>query len=170
MSRWLALGIWLFPASAMAAPKTLEIGQGTFEIGGHATANVYFVDIGDGFRFDIAPQAGIFVSDQVELVGTLDLVWVNGNVGMRVDLGGDYFFDAAYVRPYAGASLGFGSYPYVDVIAEQVASATARGGVLLPLNRNVAVDLGLRLAFLLDDAELQLHIPLGFIGVRAFFP
>ena len=170
MSRWFALGISLFPVSALAAPKTLEIGQGTFELGGHATANVYFVDVGDGFSFDIAPQAGAFVTDQIEIVGTLDLFWVNGDLDMRVDLGADYFFDSEYLRPYAGASLGFGTYPYVGVIADEVVSATARGGVLLPLNRNVGVDLGMRLAFLLDDSEVQLHVPLGFIGVRAFFP
>ncbi len=170
MSRWFALGIWLFPASAMAAPPTLEIGQGKFELGGYATANVYFVDIGDGFSFDIAPQFGVFVSDAVELLGTLDLFWVNGNLDMRIDLGAEYFFESEYLRPYAGASLGFGSYPYVGVIADDVVSATALGGVVLPLNRNVGVDLGLRLAFLLDDAEVQLHVPLGFIGVRAFFP
>lgn len=172
MSRWLALGLCLgVPLPAMAAPKTLEIAQGTVEVGGHATANLYFVDKnGDGFSFDIAPQAGVFLSDQVELLGLVDVFWVNGYVDLRVELGAEYFFASEYVRPYAGALIGFGSYPYIGVIGADVATLSAVGGAVLPLNRNVGIDLGARLVFLLDDAEVHLHVPIGIIGVRAFFP
>jgi hypothetical protein len=160
----------LIPVSAAAAPKTLEIGQGTVEIGGYATANLYFVDIGDGFSFDIAPEAGFFVSDQVELVGLLDFFWVNGNMDLRLEVGAEYFFPSEYIRPYVGGTVGFGSYPYVGVIGDEVATLSGVGGVVLPLNRNVGIDLGGRLVVLLDDSEVALHIPIGMVGVRAFFP
>jgi len=171
MNRWLLpVALCLVPLSAAAAPKTLEISKGKFELGGQATVDLYFASPGDGVSARIAPFLGGFITDNVELIGGIDLFLLEGSTAVAFFGGAEYFFESAYIRPYVGGTLGFGSYQLIGVIGEDVVTLAARGGIVLPLNRNVGVDLGGRLDIFLNSGEVGLHIPIGFLGVRAFFP
>jgi hypothetical protein len=171
MERWvLPLALCLVPVSAAAAPKTLEIGQGKFELGGHATVDIYFASPGDGVSATIAPFVGGFITDNVELIGGLDLFVLEDSTAVSFFAGAEYFFPSEYIRPYAGGTLGFGSYELIGVIGSDVFTISGRGGIVLPLNRNVGIDLGGRLDVFINNGEPGLHIPIGYLGVRAFFP
>jgi hypothetical protein len=170
LRRLLPLLLTLAPATAAATPKSLEVGRGTFELGGHATLDIYFANPGDGIAATIAPFFGGFVSDQVEVFGGLNLFVIEDNTAVSFFGGAEYFFESEYLRPYVGGQAGFGSYSLIGVVASDVFTLSGLGGVVLPLNRNVGVDLGGRLDFLLNDGEIGAHIPLGYLGVRAFFP
>lgn len=164
----------LLTVSGLARAEDLSIDDGTFEAGGQATANV-LVDNGVSNVFlELSPSGGYFVADHVELLAGL---------GMRVDEGAlfvgffgglDYFFTGSGAAPYVGGTVGYGVARFDEsplvVQAQDSVTLAGRAGVVLPVNRKVGIDLGGRINFNVYNGDTLIHIPMGYLGVRAFFP
>jgi len=90
--------------------------------------------------------------------------------GIGVDL--DYFINfGSVVVPYVGAGVDTGWIFKGNTTAWNL-DVTAAVGILIGLNKNVALDLGVNLDFgipLNNGGTTSLGIGLGYLGVRAFF-
>ncbi|MEQ1569957.1 MAG: hypothetical protein ABMA64_30265 [Myxococcota bacterium] len=154
--------------------EDLGIDEGTFEIGGQATANIVLADGVSDVYLELAPSGGYFVSDTVELLAGLSLHVDEGTLGVGFFAGLDAFLGTEGVAPYVGGTVGYGMARFAPnslfVYSQDAVTLSGRGGVVLPLNRKVGVDLGARLHLNIDDGATWVELPLGYIGVRAFFP
>ncbi len=72
-----------------------------------------------------------------------------------------------------GAGVGYGSTA-ANVLGAAGNIGTfniaLRGGLIIPLSKNVGLDIGNRSDGLMGDGSTALHVPLGFLGIRRFFP
>ncbi|MEQ1503661.1 MAG: hypothetical protein ABMB14_15590 [Myxococcota bacterium] len=169
----MALVGWLWATGAAYADPALEIKEGTWELGGHATANIT-IDRGvTDLYLDLSPTVGYFVGRDLELLGGLSIYVHGQDVGVGFFGGVDYLFPTDGARPYLGGTVGYntdvftyGPYQYT---ASDVVTLSGRGGILLPLNRRVGLDLGVRVNLNIADTGTSTEIPLGYLGVRAFF-
>lgn len=158
--------------AALAGP--FDIKRGTMELGGRATANIVMSGGITDLYLDLSPTVGYFVGRDTELIGGLSMLINEGSVDVGFFGGLDYFLKAESVRPYVGGTLGystgaFGPSPF-DAPFGDVVTLSGRLGLLLPLNRKVGVDLGTRLNVnIADGGGTWVTIPLGYLGVRAFF-
>lgn len=178
----------LWSGAAFAEP--LKTVKGTMEVGG----NVSFVlDIDGnssqtGFKLVFMPTAGYFLLDSLEIralvmvdagFGDLYDQAEGGDTGWAVGGGARYFIPIGNMNVYAGLDLALGKPMLdLDLDAPPVASPNtglkliASGGVFIPFNKNIALDLGLRLSFLyLFDAKgaYVLEVPIGYLGIAGFF-
>jgi len=149
------------------AAGPLEIGTGTVELGGTATANLAIGNGNTSSWIQVAPSAGYFIADAVELLGGVNLTIAEGTSGAGFNLGARWVGQGS-VRPYAGGTFGWGQTQYLDLFAVDSTAVTAMGGGLVPLGPKVAVDVGARMVFLPDFDAVQ--IPIGYLGVSGFFP
>lgn len=156
------------PVGALAAGP-LDLSQGTAELGGSATLNLYGGPGGGDFAVMITPQAGYFLADRVELFGGVSLWLVDGGSGVGLSVGARYVGTLGSSNHwYAGGSLGYGQASVMDVWVDDEFALSGLGGFLFPLNDAVAVDVGARLNLFLESGRI--HLPIGFLGVAAFFP
>lgn len=159
--------------SVTASAGSLDIGEGTWELGGHATANIVLDEGRDDVYLDLSPTVGYFVSDHVELLGGVSMYINEGVLGVGFFAGLDGFFGKDGIAPYLGGTIGYGvsTYPYwwYEVGGTDVVTLSGRGGIVIPLNRKVGFDLGVRVNFNVEDGRTWIHIPLGYVGIRAFF-
>lgn len=166
--------MWFLWSFATAHAEELNLKEGTWELGGRATANIV---IDSGFTdlyLDLSPNIGYFVARRAELLGGVSMYINEGAVGVGFFVGLDYFLSNNGVAPYLGGSIGYGTASYSigpwDIDRGDIVTLAGRGGLLIPLNRKVGVDLGARLNFNIEEGATWMHIPLGYLGVRAFFP
>jgi hypothetical protein len=164
----------LLAFTGLAQAHEIEVDEGTFELGGHATANIVMDDFGSNVFLDLSPHGGYFLADQVELLGGMSMIIDEGSLNVGFFGGLDFFLTDEGVAPYLGATVGYGMAQFdlspFGVYTSDVVTLAGRGGLVLPLNRKVGVDLGMRVNLNIDDGDSWLHIPLGYLGVRAFFP
>jgi len=149
------------------AAGPLELGTGTVELGGTATANLL---IGNGSTtswIQLNPSVGYFIADSVELLGGVNLTVSEGSTGAGFTLGGRWV-GTGNVRPYAGGTFGWGQTTYLDFWSVDTTAVTAMGGGLVPLGAKVALDVGARIVFIPEIDTVQ--IPAGYLGVSGFFP
>lgn len=164
--------MWLWFVTAQA--DDLVMKEGTWELGGHATANI-IVDYGvTDLYLDLSPNVGYFVAKRAELLAGVSMYINEGSVDVGFAVGLDYFLSNDGIAPYVGGSVAYGTSSYsigpFDIDGGDVVTLAGRGGILIPLSRKVGVDLGGRLNINVGDGHTWLHIPLGYLGVRAFFP
>jgi hypothetical protein len=157
----------------LSSAHALEIGEGTWELGGRATANIVIDGDSDVF-LDLSPTLGYFVGRDLELLGGISM-YVDDNVlGVGFFGGLDYFLGSDSAQPYIGGTIGYGNDlfglgPTYDLLPGEVVTIAGRFGLALPLTRKTALDLGGRLNFNIADGSTWIHIPLGYLGIRAFF-
>lgn len=159
-------------ASVGAWAGDLDFGEGTWELGGRATANVVLDDGNSNLFLDLSPTVGYFVSNNIELLGGVSLFVDDNQVGAGFFAGVDAFLADDGVAPYLGATVGYGSQSYqfgLFQVGGDVITISGRGGIVVPLNKRVGLDLGARVNFNIADNDTWIHIPLGYIGIRAFF-
>ena len=185
-----ALALLIMAPAAKAGEFTLT--QGTMQLGGVATFDIdmEMPDKGDsvtGFALDVAPSFGYFIIDNLELsvgasagMGFGDL-YENAAKTFGFGLGAKYFIALGPVVGYAGLGVGMDFVMTDDVTVDNVTvdgattKALALGvplGVLYPLNEHVAMDLGTVISYsmsLEDGGGASLNVPIGYLGVQAFF-
>jgi hypothetical protein len=166
--------MWFLLGFVAAHADELAIDDGTWELGGRATANIVIDNGYTDLYLDLSPTVGYFVADRTELLGGISMYVNEGALGVGFFVGLDYFLSNNGVAPYLGGSVGYGTASYsigpFDIDRGDVVTIAGRGGLVVPLNRKVGIDLGARLNFNVEDGATWLHIPLGYLGVRAFFP
>ena len=170
--------------------RPLKLTRGTLQLFGEIsiTPQVEVADAGNrsssptvaGAFVDFAPGIGVFVAKGLALQLQLDL-----GVGI-----GDLYANRAYL---AGFDVGLRVYPRLGkfgalylgasvgptVELPRVSGASAVGyanftvpfGLLIALNRHVAIDVGLRFALTVhpgSPTSLVLRVPLGYLGVQSF--
>lgn len=156
-----------------ARAEKIEMKRGTMELGGRATANIVLQDGVSDIFLDLSPSFGYFVARDVELFAGISMFVDEGDVGVGFFGGVDYLIPAHSVRPYIGGSVGYGNTLFgignAAFVPGDVVTLSGRAGLLLPLNKHVAVDLGARVNLNVADGTTIVHIPLGYLGIRAFF-
>lgn len=157
----------LLHTSSAQAAGPLELGTGTVELGGTATANLFIGNGNTTSWIQINPSAGYFIADSVELLGGVNLTVSEGSTGAGFALGGRWV-GSGNVRPYAGGTFGWGQTTYLDFVSVDTTAVTAMGGGLVPLGPKVALDVGARIVFIPEIDTVQ--IPVGYLGVSGFFP
>ena len=167
MRRTLVLAALLFPAPALAGGP-LNIAQGTAELGGIGTLNLTSGGGDIDISILLAPTAGCFLVDRVELYGGVSLFVGNGGEAIGLGVGARYVGPMGNNHWYAGGGIGYGQTAILDVFIRDEFSVQGIGGFLFPLNKKVAVDIGARLNVFLQSEVI--NIPIGYFGVSAFFP
>ncbi len=173
----LALVVALAPAA-----DALQLTKGTMQLGGAATFDIDMTmpEVGDGetgFRLNVLPSVGYFLMDNLELVGTAGLGMGFGDlydpsstlVGFGV--GAKYYMPVSNMFMYFGAQVGMGFImpDQGDTLKNLVISIPI--GLLFPLNEHVAMDFGTMITYNMgmDDQGSSLNVPIGYLGVQAFF-
>lgn len=161
--------MWLVWAAATAwAAPSLSTDAWTWELGGRATVDIWAFGVEDS-SVTIYPRLGVFLSQNVELIGGIG-VFIDQGTSTAFFLGAEYLFSGAGVRPYLGGTLGYGAVEFPREIAADVTSASFLFGFLVPCSRKIGVDIGGRVNLFLYEDEPVVHVPMGYLGVRAFFP
>jgi hypothetical protein len=158
----------------LAHAEDLSIKDGTWSLGGSATANIVMADGGSDVFLDLSPSGGFFVADNVELLGGISMQVDEGAFFLGFYAGADVFLGGHGLAPYLGGTVQYGRArwdgPPLVALSDDSVTLSGRAGIVLPVSRKVGVDLGGRLNLNLYNGDTLLHIPLGYLGVRAFFP
>ena len=174
--------------------RPLLLTRHTMQLGGQIDLNpqirILKGDVPDktagGGVFTFSPQLGYFVIDKLELLFDfgLNVPFGTSNGGDDVtigfDLGARYFLDFDVVALYFGGMLGF-SWAVPDnpnLRVRDYFDLNVMVGVLVPLNRHIGIDLGMRMVthVLMDGDAIQdgqertrIYFPIGYLGVNGFF-
>lgn len=150
-----------------AKPLTME--QGTMQLGGQGTVDITSGGGITNVGVTVAPQFGYFVADQVELLVDVGVSHVGGGTSWQVGAGGRYLIPLDNsMWLYAGATVGYGQFSFGGVGADALV-VTGLPGLLYPLSKNVALDLGARVQYLNASGTSMIVVPVGYLGVQAFF-
>jgi hypothetical protein len=166
--------------------SSLKITSGTMELGGTADfrSELSIPDSGDsrtGLVLNLSPMAGYFLADGFEVAARLGLGFFLGDrysdVADTVSfaLGARYFIETKLsLVLYFGLAFGmnFLIASDSDIEVQKSLAIEAPIGLLIPLNRHVAIDLGLMLSFVASLEEMggsTLSVPIGYMGIQAFF-
>lgn len=138
-----------------------------------------------GGIFTFSPNLGYFIIDKLELLFNFGLVVPFGpsnggaDVTLGFDVGARYFIDFDIVALYFGGMIGPGwAIPDApnDPI-EDYFNINLMVGVLVPLNRHIGIDLGMRMntSIRVDNdfpdgwTRTVISFPIGYLGVNGFF-
>lgn len=164
------------------AGPAMRLSTGTWQLGGSLTFDIdtLIPSTGDtisGFKLNVNPSGGYFVADNLMIAGELgyeagfgDLYDLSDST-LGFGVGAHYYYPVGALIAHAGALVGMSfTIPETGSTAKSF-TLVAPIGALLPLNAHVAVDCGLRVAYTasLDDESSALSIPIGYLGVQAFF-
>ncbi len=169
----------------------LQLRSGTKQLGGQlsfSTSAGIPLESGNpttSYQLNIAPTFGIFAARNFELQVGMNYSMSFGDNSeyssklLGVDLGGRYCIDAYLFFVYLGLNFGLDLVfpPESTSGVSQTNILFSWGvpiGLLLPFNRWVALDVGLRINFsknITDGApnRLSVAVPVGYMGVQAFF-
>ncbi len=163
----------LLSISALGRTK-LSITKKTMQLGGTIQMPIKILKGQDAqIGFLISPEFNYFVGKSFAL-------GLSPSVG-RTNLSGNnspWLFSLASTAKYY-IDLGGGIYPYLGVKAGMDWQTKTQGvnfllgariGILVPLNNRVALEIGASLNFYFNkDGYIGAHIPIGYLGIAAFF-
>ncbi len=165
----------LVPATSFSEPR-LQLVESSFFILGSLSLDyrlIHATETKQRLSLNSDMGAGFFVVDNFALALSVPAEWVFvpaklGTIG--VSLFGTYFFaNESTIFPY----LGLSATPSYDVAAHEFnLSSSFMTGVLVGLSESVALDIGVapKVQFPLNPMQnWKLSIPIGFLGIRAFF-
>ncbi len=164
--------------------EPLLLSQGTLQLGGIISFGVRLPlddESDNSFGYSVMPHVGIFVIDNLELalyVGHYGAVGGGDYYGDNFQFGANvrWVFDIdTIIYPYLGARFGMSFFGLVGEGVNTAISAGVPAGILIGLNRHVAIDIGLSLNYNqtvsgpFKESPGQLYIPAGYLGIEAFF-
>lgn len=143
--------------------RELTFKKGTMELGGYATFDLYAYGGDTTWMIDLAPTAGYFLTKKMELVGQLAVGFNGDDTHWGLDGGVRYYFDMKPNWAYLGAMGGYASTKALEVFGQ--------GGLLIPLSKNVGLDVGAQLGIekYADVDEVGVALSAGYLGVHGFF-
>lgn len=184
------MAIVMFSGAALStsarAGEALQTQRGTMMLGGQATFQINSqlnseADDLNLHTLTLAPSFGYFVLDNLALTADLGFTAPFGDFPEGLDdkhlqlgAGLKYFIPTGgIVRPYLGLSAG------VDIVLPEgmedsvnTLLLSAPLGVLVSLNRHVAIDVGARVNMRTGFENMDsvsLSVPMGYLGVQAVF-
>ncbi|MFT4622548.1 MAG: hypothetical protein ACI8PZ_001204 [Myxococcota bacterium] len=152
--------------------RDLAMDAGTIQLGGSATVDILSSGGSTDVVLNLAPTGGYFVVDNVELFGGIALGLGTIGTAWGFEVGGKYFVDIKPNWIYFGAGLGYGVQTIdagIVTVSANVLNIAPQGGVLIPLGKNVGLDLGTRVNIGLSGGSTFITVPIGMLGVQAFF-
>ena len=170
----------LVPGSALAKKKDkggdggdgrdLNFKKGTMQLGGSATFDLSSYDGSTSWWLNVNPSAGYFVTKKLEVFGALSFGLTDGATTWGIDGGGRYFFDMKPMWAYLGGQGGYGSFSVSGVKANGF-DVDGIGGVIIPLGKNVGLDLGASLGMVKYEGSDKgtFVMSAGYLGVEGFF-
>ncbi len=158
--------------------------RGTMQAGGAAGLRVDAIDPDEGDStegvvINLSPIFGYFIIDNLELGLVLSMQIPTGdlyedmNFNLNVMAGARYFIPLGRLAAHVGFFFGGGGMwndgPDLEFMSLQIPA-----GVLLPLNKHVALDFGLKVNVLMlmdgsDYLGALIRVPIGYVGVEGFF-
>jgi len=162
-----ALAFLLSTGLSLTAVQTahsseLHIEKGTTSLGGTAGISVMAVSGQTQFVFGANPSLGFFLTDEIQLFGSLMLSSSNDSLGWGLGIGVNYvteFTSLEGVKSYAGVRA--------EIYGNDARWVGAQAGVLFPLSEHVAMDLGVRPQYEFRSGLFMLNV--GWLGVNAYF-
>ncbi len=149
--------------------RDIVVKKGWMQLGGSATLDIDSYDGNTSWWLHVSPTAGYFVKKKFEIIGELNLGLTEGANVWTIMGGARYFFDMDPMWAYAGALAGYGDYAYNVSTNDGQLALQGQGGVLLPLGKNVALDLGGKVYLYPGENYNYLTLGLGYLGVQCFF-
>lgn len=171
--------------------SSLKITSGTMELGGTIDfrTDVTIPSEEDslvGFVLNISPMAGYFVADGLELAAKVGFGFYFGEMydsdeydrnadSISFGVGARYFIDLERcIVPYVGAAFGMNFLLPKGEAADVKKSLAVEVplGLMIALNEHIAIDLGIMATYIFsleDEGGSTLSIPVGYMGVQAFF-
>ncbi|NOZ87178.1 MAG: hypothetical protein GXP49_13090 [Deltaproteobacteria bacterium] len=168
--------------SSLVAAEDLQTTAGTMQLGGRTTFSIdmFMPEKGDsqtGFWFQVSPNAGYFVIDDLELTVSAGIglgfgdLYDGSSKNYSFGAGANYFIGVSSFKLHLGVAVAMAimSPDKGDSIKSLAIGVPI--GLLIPLNQHVGVDLGTTIIYNvgLDDQGSSLNVPIGYLGVQAFF-
>ncbi len=173
--------------------RPLLLTRHTMELGGEITiapaVQIYKGDVDNkadgGGKFSFSPKLGYFVIDKLELLLNFGMEFPFGtadgfrDVTVGFGVGARYFFDFNIVALYVGGTVGpkwlVPDNP--NVVIEDHFNINVMVGILVPMNRHVGIDLGMRMNtdiridndFPDGGQRARIDFPIGYLGISGFF-
>lgn len=133
--------------------------------GGHATFGIAMAEGASVIQLDLAPGFGYFVSDSIEVFGSINfgLLAIGGEsaTALGLGVGANYYVNAGSMKVYFGIHTDMALTPDVNI------GTGAQAGLLIGFSENVALDIGVRPTYYVQSGVFSLNA--GAVGVRAFF-
>ncbi|MBN1334805.1 MAG: hypothetical protein JXB39_02480 [Deltaproteobacteria bacterium] len=147
--------------------RLLSMEKGTWQLGGSATIDFSKVGDASDLWLNLSPDVGYFVANRWEILGQADILY-NEDAAWGIGAGIRYHFDMRPSWIYLGA-LGTYSDDRVYALGAPL-GIQLQGGLLYPLARNVALDVGLRAnAWLPEEGDTFFSGGLGYLGVQGYW-
>ncbi len=186
MKRLLLAGLIIAMLCPAALAEDLQLTKGTMELGGQLSFDIDMAipeegDSETGFMLGAMPSFGYFLMDNLELAGAIvfekgfgdlydnDVYTLPMIFGFGV--GAKYYIPMGSMVIYAGAMVGMTMTIPDEGDTLKTFDLIVPLGILMPLNTHVGLDLGVMVTYSmgLDDQGSMLHVPIGYLGVKAFF-
>lgn len=164
----------LFVSLNLSARVTLSLHRSAMQVGGGIQMpisipkngqTVVGMHVAPSWDYFLAKSFSLGMSPSIEResVTGKDIPW-KFSIAAR----GTYYFDlGGALYPYLGAGAGIGWATKVDQTNYMINTPV---GMLVAINSRVGLDFGVPVAFIFDsEGYLGTDIPLGYLGVRAFF-
>ena len=162
----------------------MTLNKGTMQLGGAVSVDIDVImpEEGDsvtGFTFDLSPSVGYFVTDGFMLEGMVSLqfrggdLYENAGIPLLFMAGGRYYIvGSGSIIPFLGARIGMFFDMPDEGDTQKSLMISVPLGLLWPLNQWVALTLGASWQVqmsLEDHGGTYMFIPIGFLGMEAFF-
>lgn len=174
-----------FTPLSNANAAELDLSAGSISLSGSASVQIDIVQeddsSGEQGTLNLLPEVGYFISDGFQFVLGLDTsINMFGSAGFSASIVSGYvgftqYFEGEKARPYIGAGVILGaqifSFDSGDDSSFGFVGPYVTAGLLVPLNTNVALDVGIRgtMRHIPDLDRTTFEIPFGALGIRAFF-
>jgi len=154
----LAIALGLF-ASQSAGAAELVLEKGTMSLGGSAGFSLAMAGGETMFSFGANPSFGYFVTDNIQVFGSISLEYMFEEFSWGIGVGGNYILDIGGMKGYGGI--------HYDINGVDNMWVGAQFGLLFPLSESVALDLSIRPDYGIQDEVFMLNA--GWLGVNAYF-
>lgn len=157
-----------FSTPAHALPE-LDLQPQSLELGGSVTFALDTAGGATDVSIVVAPGGAYWLSERFAILAGINFGYNSFADAVSFGAAGGVQFnilDPSVWTPYVAGTVGFvtGSGGFFR------GTVTPAGGIMLAVHPAIALDLGIRLNMSFGDGGFGMNIPIGWFGVRCFFP